>query len=154
MAEEVLDSLMAVARVLIALTAKSLADLDANVTLPQFRALIILAGAQPRRIVDLAAELGVRSSTATRMCDRLMQKGLVTRREHAADRRVAWVVLTPQGRDLVTEIMRRRREQLGALLGRIDVPDPRGLAAALAALAAAAGEPSERQWQHGRLLPG
>jgi DNA-binding MarR family transcriptional regulator len=151
MVEEVLDSLMALARLLVGLTARSLTDLDANVTLPQFRALILLAGAEPRRIADLAAELGVQPSTATRMCDRLMRKALVAREERADDRRVAWVVLTPQGRDLVTEILRRRREQLAALVGRIDIADPGGVAAALEALAVAGGEPPEPEWQRRRL---
>ena len=50
-----------------------------EVTLPQYRALVVLASRGPQRIVDLAGFLDVTASTATRMCDRLVRKGLVRR---------------------------------------------------------------------------
>jgi DNA-binding MarR family transcriptional regulator len=153
-ADGLVDSLMATARMLVSLTARSLAQLDANVTLPQYRALVILAGSGPRRIVDLAAELSVQPSTATRMCDRMVRKGFVTREERPDDRRVAWVVLKPAGRDLVGAMMQRRRADIEALVGAVALPDPGGLAVALGALALAAGELPEPEWQaHWRVQP-
>jgi len=146
-ADGLIDSLMATARMLVSLTARSLAQLDANVTLPQYRALVILAGSGPRRIVDLAAELSVQPSTATRMCDRLARKGFVIREERADDRRVAWVVLKPAGRELVGAMMQRRRAYIEELVGSVTLTDPTGLAAALRALATAAGELPEPEWQ-------
>jgi DNA-binding MarR family transcriptional regulator len=146
-ADGLIDSLMATARMLVSLTARSLAQLDANVTLPQYRALVILAGSGPRRLVDLAAELSVQPSTATRMCDRLARKGFVTREERADDRRVAWVVLKPAGRELVGAMMQRRRADIEELVGSVTLPDPAGLAAALRALTTAAGELPESDWQ-------
>src|SRR5438477_10981943 len=153
-ADGLVDSLMAAARMLVSLTARSLAQLDANVTLPQYRVLVILAGSGPRRVVDLAAELSVQPSTATRMCDRLARKGFVTREERPDDRRVAWVVLTPAGLELVGAMMQRRRADLEELVGSVPLPDPAGLAAALGALATAAGELPEPEWQaHWRVQP-
>lgn len=87
--EAVVDGLLAAARMFAGPTARSLAQLDANVTLPQYRALVVLATAGPHRIVDLAAELNVQPSTATRMCDRLVRKQLVSRYERPDDRRAA-----------------------------------------------------------------
>ncbi len=143
----VIDGLLATGRMLIAQTARSLAQLNANVTLPQFRALVVLATSGPARVVDLAAELRVQPSTATRMCDRLVRKGLVSRHEHPADRRAAWVVLTRTGRNLVAEIMRRRRDELAALVQAIPVADPEAFASCLHALVVAAGELPEAQWR-------
>ena len=149
---DVVDGLMATARLLVSLTARSLAQEEANVTLPQYRALVILAGSGPRRIVDLAADLGVQPSTATRMCDRLVRKGFVARQERTDDRRVAWIALDRAGRDLVAAMMDRRRRYLADLVAAVDLPDPQGLAAALDALATAAGELPEPQWQERWLL--
>jgi DNA-binding MarR family transcriptional regulator len=143
----VIDGLLATGRMLIAQTARSLAQLNANVTLPQFRALVVLATSGPARVVDLAAELRVKPSTATRMCDRLVRKDLVSRHEHPADRRAAWVVLTPAGRNLVAEIMRRRRDELAALVQAIPIADPQAFASGLHALVVAAGELPEAQWR-------
>lgn len=142
----IIDGLLAAGRMLIAQTARSLAQLDANVTVPQFRTLVVLATSGPQRVVDLAGELGVRPSTATRMCDRLLRKGLVSRHEHPGDRRAAWVVLTTPGRDLVAEIMRRRRHEIAALVEAVRIADPDALARALHALVVAAGELPEAQW--------
>jgi DNA-binding MarR family transcriptional regulator len=142
----VIEGLLAIGRMLIAQTARSLAQLNANVTLPQFRTLVVLATSGPARVVDLAAELRVQPSTATRMCDRLVRKGLVSRHEHPADRRAAWVVLTATGRNLVAEIMRRRRDEIAALVQSIPVADPQALASGLHALVVAAGELPEAEW--------
>ncbi|MBX6356831.1 MAG: winged helix-turn-helix transcriptional regulator [Micromonosporaceae bacterium] len=144
--DRVVDGLLAAGRMLVAQTARSLAQLDVNVTLPQFRALVVLAASGPRRVVDLAAELGVQPSTATRMCDRLVRKQLVSRHVRPDDRRAAWVVLTTTGRDLIAEIMRRRRDELAGLVATVDIPDPQAFAAGLDALVVAGGELPEAQW--------
>ncbi len=144
------DALMATARMLVSLTARSLAELDATVTLAQYRTLVILAGSGPRRIIDLAADLSVQPSTATRMCDRLVRKGLVEREARADDRRVVWVVLKDAGRELVGAMMQRRRAYLAELVASVELRDPSvlpELVDALQALASAAGEVPEADWQ-------
>ena len=148
-ADELVDALMATARMLVSLTARSLAEVDDNVTLPQYRTLVILAGSGPRRIVDLAADLNVQPSTATRMCDRLARKGFVTREARADDRRVVWVVLEDAGRELVGTMMDRRRAYLAELVASVELRDPAvlpDLVEALQALANAAGEVPEPEW--------
>ena len=75
--DELIDALLSASRVMVALAARSLADLDADVTLPQYRALVVLASRGPQRVVDISTELGVNPSTGTRMCDRLVRKGLM-----------------------------------------------------------------------------
>jgi DNA-binding MarR family transcriptional regulator len=141
------EGLLAVARAMVSLTARSLAQLDVSVTLPQFRALVVLAISGPRRIVDLAAEFGVQPSAATRMCDRLVRKQLVARHVRSDDRRVAWVELTSTGRALVAEVMDRRRDTIADLVSSVTFADAEGFSATLQALASAAGELPEQEWQ-------
>ncbi|WP_433616492.1 MarR family winged helix-turn-helix transcriptional regulator [Dactylosporangium sp. CA-139114] len=109
--EALVSALLAVSRTMVALTARNLAELEVDVTLPQYRALVILAG-EPHRSTDLAAELGVAASTLTRMCDRLCQKGLVHRFQRDGNRRTIWLGLTPSGRDTVGAVMEARRAEL------------------------------------------
>src|ERR671933_654843 len=113
---EVVEALLAASRALVGVAARSLAGVDADVTLAQFRTLIFLASRGPQRAVDVATELGVNPSTGTRMCDRLVRKGLIRRTRRQGDRREVRVTLTPAGRDLVAEVSRRRRDELTRLV--------------------------------------
>lgn len=146
--DAVVDSLLALSRVFVGLAARSLAGLDEDVTLRQIRTLVVLVSKGPQRIIDLAQELQVTSSTATRMCNRLERKDLVARRERPEDRRAAWVVLTPAGRDLVGDVTRRRREAIAALIAELSLTRPLAFAAVLDAVVEAAGEPTDAQWWH------
>jgi DNA-binding MarR family transcriptional regulator len=146
--EEVVGALLALSRVFVAETARSLSGLDEDVTLPQFRTLVVLVSRGPQRVADLARELDVTSSTAVRMCNRLVGKGLVARQERPDDRRVAWITLTAAGRDLVGDATRRRREGLAALIAELPMARPLTLASVLNAIVEVAGEVPDRQWWH------
>ena len=63
---------------------------------------------QPLPMRDLAARLKCDPSNITGLIDRLEARGLVERRPHPADRRVKYLILTPDGRAL--------RERLSARL--------------------------------------
>lgn len=143
---ELIDGLMSISRVLVALAARTLAAIDAEVTLPQYRVLVVLASRGPQRTIDLAGELTVVSSTVTRTCDRLVRKGLVRRYQRGTDRRAVWIALTDNGKKLVGEVMRSRREALARLAAGADIDDPPEVARALRALTVAAGEVPDPQW--------
>jgi hypothetical protein len=70
----VVDGVLRASRALVAVAARSIAQVDDTVTLPQYRALVALAARGPQNMGALADELGVHASTATRMCDRLATK--------------------------------------------------------------------------------
>jgi DNA-binding MarR family transcriptional regulator len=144
-ASEVIDGLLAVSRVLVALTAQSMAQLDAEVTLVQYRALVILADG-PCRSGDLAAELGIAPSTATRLCDRMVARDLMRRFRRASDRRASWLALTPRGRDLVGAIMRQRRAAIARYARRIPPENSEALSKLLLAFLEAAGEVPQSEW--------
>jgi DNA-binding MarR family transcriptional regulator len=144
-ASGVIDGLLAASRVLVALTAQSMAQLDTDVTLVQYRALVILAGG-PRRTGDLAAELGIAPSTATRLCDRLVARDLMRRFRRSGDRRASWLALTPRGRDLVGAVMRQRRAAIARYTRRIPLDDSEALTKLLHAFLEAAGEVPQSEW--------
>ncbi|WP_245666048.1 MarR family winged helix-turn-helix transcriptional regulator [Actinoplanes subtropicus] len=144
--DEVVGALLALSRVFVAETARSLSRLDEDVTLPQFRTLVVLVSRGPQRVVDLAQELAVTSSTAVRMCNRLVRKGLVVREERPDDRRVAWITLTAAGRELVGEATQYRRELIAELIAGLSLTRPLGFASVLNAIVEAAGEVPDAQW--------
>jgi DNA-binding MarR family transcriptional regulator len=140
------DALVSASRAMVALAARSLAELDADVTLPQFRTLVVLAARGPQRAADVATELGVNPSTGTRMCDRLVRKGLVRRTRISDDRRVVRLTLSPAGRALVEEVTRRRREELARIVAEIPADGHATLIAALRAFTTASGELPDDEW--------
>jgi DNA-binding MarR family transcriptional regulator len=140
------QALMAASRAFVGLTARSLAGVDGDVTLPQFRALVVLAVRGPQRSVDIAEELRVNPSTGTRMCDRLVRKGLIKRVRSTSDRRVVRLRLTSKGHDIVEQVVTRRKAELEQLVAATaDLWQP-AVIEALSAFAAAAGEVPEQDW--------
>jgi DNA-binding MarR family transcriptional regulator len=144
--DDLVDAVMSASRALVAVAARSIAAVDEDVTLPQYRALIVLAQRGPQRPVDLAEALNVLPSSATRMCDRLTVKELVARDRTGDDRREVRVVLSPRGRALVDDVTRRRRAELARLLGAMPAGAREQVAGALRAFASAAGELPEPEW--------
>jgi DNA-binding MarR family transcriptional regulator len=141
----VVEALLATGRVMVGLTARSIALLDADVTLPQFRTMVILARG-PRRTTDLAADLGVTPSTVTRTCDRLVRRGLVRRFRREEDRRASWIALTEAGKTLIGSVMRQRRTEVDRLARAAGLRSAGTVASALGAFVAAAGELPEAEW--------
>ena len=145
----VLDAVLTASRVLVAMAARSLADAGEEVTLTQYRSLVVLASRGPQGVASLAQALAVTAPTASRLVERLVRKGLVRRRADRQDRRQVRIGLTEAGRDLVRLVTGRRREEIAVLLASIppDVLEP--MATGLRQLAAAAGEVPEQEWSTG-----
>jgi DNA-binding MarR family transcriptional regulator len=132
------EALLPVTRAMVAVAARSLAAVDPDITLPQFRMLMLLAARGPQRAVDIAAELRVNPSTVTRMLDRLVGRGLLRRTRAGGDRRVVRATLTRDGRELVAEVGRGRREELSRIVAGLAPTAYAGLVDALQALVAVA----------------
>ena len=147
--EPVIDAVLHASRALVAVAARSLASVACDVTLPQYRTLVVLAGRGPQGTAVLAAALGVNPSTATRMCDRLVRKGLVRRRTASQDRRQVRLALTEAGRRLVQEVTDRRRQELALIMATLPAEEREGLTRSLTAFATAAGEVADQDWTAG-----
>jgi DNA-binding MarR family transcriptional regulator len=147
--DELVDAVLGASRALVAVAARSVANVAEDVTLAQYRFLVELASRGPQRLADLATALGVDRSTATRMCDRLVRKRLVTRRRAQGDRRAVRVSLTAAGGELVAEVSRRRREEIATIVQRMPAAHRDRVVRALRAFADAAGEVPEQDWSRG-----
>jgi DNA-binding MarR family transcriptional regulator len=143
---DAIDAVLTVSRALIAVATMSLGATAEETTLAQYRSLVVLASRGPQRLVDLADALGVAPSTAGRMCDRLVRKGLIRRTRARTDRRAVLVSITAAGRDVVDQATARRRELIAGILAELPAARQRDVAAALRAFAAAAGEVPDSEW--------
>jgi DNA-binding MarR family transcriptional regulator len=148
------DAVLTASRSLIAVATKSLGAAAEETTIAQYRALVVLASRGPQRMVDLAGALDVAPSTAGRMCDRLVRKGLIRRHRARGDRRAVLVSVTTAGRRVVDEATARRRALIADILAELPVPVQRAVAQALQAFAEAAGEVPDSRWPSPRSTPG
>ncbi len=138
--DELVNTVLAASRALVAVAARSLAAAGDEVTLPQYRALVVLAARGPLGTAELAAALAVNPSTATRTCDRLVRKGLIRRHRQAGDRRAVRITLAESGRELVAAVSDRRRAELAQLLSALPAEQHEAVIAAFRAFAIAADE--------------
>ncbi|WP_395693128.1 MarR family winged helix-turn-helix transcriptional regulator [Nocardioides sp.] len=139
--EEVVTSLLTASRVLVGVAARSLAEVESDVTVTQFRTLVVLAAHGPVKQGAVAAHLGVNASTALRMIDRLEHAGLVERRPNPRSRRELLVSLSDAGRLVVDRVTDRRRRELQTIVRRLAPQRRAAVVEALRDFAAAAGEP-------------
>ena len=139
-AEAVTSALLTASRLLVGLSLRSLAAVDPPLTLPQFRALVVLAERGPMKLASLADLLGVNASTALRMVERLRAADVVSRRTNPEVRREVILELTANGRRVVGEGLAARRGEIAAIVARMPARDRSGLVAGLRAFGEAGGE--------------
>ncbi|HEX4226950.1 MAG TPA: MarR family transcriptional regulator [Pseudonocardiaceae bacterium] len=135
---------MTASRLLVAVSARSIAAVDESITLPQFRLLVVLSTQGAVKLMQVAEQLGVAPSTATRMIDRLIDAGLVDRETNPNSRREVVVSLSTQGRAVVRQVTQRRRREISRIVARMPGQQRHGLIAALEAFTIAGGEPPVR----------
>jgi DNA-binding MarR family transcriptional regulator len=145
----VTEAIILASRAMVEVAVRSLAGSPDQITLPQFRTLVVLHYGGSRRLADLAEALGVSPSTATRMCDRLVRKGLVARTRDDLDRREVNLSITGSGRKVVNDVIDRRKAEVGQLLEAIPDGLRRQLVNSLTLLAKASGEAPQLHWGPG-----
>lgn len=114
--EAELDAVQAACRVLVAISSQSIAAVEDEVDLTQFRALVIVASRGSVSLGELAEGAGLHLSTASRMCDRMVAASLLNRADDPANRRQLVLTLTDRGRRLVEKVMHQRRTALEPML--------------------------------------
>ncbi|PZE56997.1 MarR family transcriptional regulator [Curtobacterium sp. MCPF17_047] len=138
---EGIDELLAASRGLLGVVARSLAPALEDVTVPQFRLIVLVTTLGPTRSGDLAERLAVGPSTLTRNVDRLVADGWVERLPSAESRREVLVGATDQGRALVADVMERRRVEIVGLLASLGEDERATVFAGAAVLRRAMHEP-------------
>lgn len=135
------DALLTASRLLVAISARSIAHVDETITIPQFRTLVILSNHGPMNLGTLAGRLGVQRSAAGRMVDRLVAVGLIDRQTNPTSRRELLAALTTRGRQVVRRVTAHRRDEIARIVEAMPAQERRGLVRALTAFTAAGGEP-------------
>jgi DNA-binding MarR family transcriptional regulator len=112
---------------------------------PQLSALLVVERAEGINLRGLAGELKMLLSSASRLCDRLVASGMVTRVPGRADRREIALYLTPSSRQLLDELRLTRREMLSTVLERMSATGRAALIRGLTEFAAAADRPGQSE---------
>ena len=138
-----IEAVQAACRVLVAISARAIAAVDDVIDLTQFRALVVITSRGSVSLGELAEATGLHLSTASRLCDRLVGRGLLDRADDPANRRQLTLTLTGEGRRLVAEVREQRKLALRPLLARLPSRSRAQLVTSLRGFAAAADEPAE-----------
>ena len=141
-ADVITDALLTASRLLVSISARSIAHVDDTITSPQFRVLTILSNEGPINLATLAGLLQMRPSATGRMVDRLVSVGLVDRQPHPTSRRELVAALTARGRKVVQRATANRRDELARIVQKMAPREQLGLVHALTAFTAAGGEPA------------
>jgi DNA-binding MarR family transcriptional regulator len=112
--------------------------LDLNVTMPQLKIMFLLFVDGPKRMSDLAADLGVTLATATGLADRLVEKDIVVRESQPDDRRVVLCRLSGFGERSINRIWESARSRIRELLQAMDAANLQALTGALDSMLATA----------------
>ncbi|GLY51233.1 MarR family transcriptional regulator [Lentzea sp. NBRC 102530] len=139
--DDLTDAVLTASRLLVAVSARSLAAVEETLTLPQFRMVVLLDSRGPMSLTALADLLQVNPSTAKRMIDRLVTSGMVEREPNPATKREVVVVASAEGSRVVRQVMARRRAEISTIVARMPEHLRHGLVQALTAFAEAGGEP-------------
>jgi DNA-binding MarR family transcriptional regulator len=136
------DDVVLASRALLAIVARTITPALEQVTLPQYRVLVVLVGAGPHRVGALAERLDALPSTFSRALDRLEQGGWVARAPSAESRREVIVQATDRAERLVSAVTEARRGEIAAVLERMSPDHRAAVAEAFRRFADAADEPT------------
>lgn len=94
-----------------------------DITMAQAKALYAVLATGELRMSDLAARLGVTSSTATGQVDRLVELGLLGRRDEPGDRRGVIVAATAQAAATMEHLRELNSRRMRELLSQVPPDD-------------------------------
>jgi len=142
--EELAGTLVELSRSLLGLAVQTVGEGPVEVTVVQHRVLVLLWTQGTLTITEIARQLGVDQSNASRHCARLERLDLLSRRRARHDGRAVDVVLTARGERQVRAVHEARRRAMVGILARMSDEDARAVAGALQRFAeAAAGDLAE-----------
>jgi DNA-binding MarR family transcriptional regulator len=138
--DPVVDAVVRASRALVGITVRALASVSDEVTLPQLRTLVVVSLRGAQTVSALAERLDVHASTMTRMCSRLVARGLVVRTPSETDRREVVIALTELGQGLVDDVTSKRRQEINAVVHRMSRDDRDRVVSALELFSQAADD--------------
>ncbi|WP_020667609.1 MarR family winged helix-turn-helix transcriptional regulator [Amycolatopsis nigrescens] len=112
-------TMLAVAKVMVAFSVQATAAVEGRVSPAQLRTLTVLDELGDANLGELADRLGIVASATSRLCERLVDAGLVTRGPSPRSRREVLLRITANGRAVLAEVNALRLERLRATLDRL-----------------------------------
>jgi DNA-binding MarR family transcriptional regulator len=138
--EEMVEGLLELAaklfRVTLPIVPREILDLD--VTMTQLKIMFLLFVDGPKRMSDLAADLGVTLATASGLADRLVERDIVVRESQPDDRRVVLCRLTRSGQKAISHIWESAGNRVRELLRTLDTGNLQVLTGVLVTMLASA----------------
>ena len=147
--DDVTEAVVGVSRALVGLAVRSLSATTDDVTMVQHRALVVLVYQGDQRVADLAENLGVNSSTVTRLVARLVRKGFVERITDPTDKRATVLAITSKGRSIVATVQDDRRAEIAKVLERMPDEAEPAVIEWLENFTLATGESADFSWSLG-----
>jgi DNA-binding MarR family transcriptional regulator len=93
---------------------------EVGVTMAQAKVLYVVVAAGELRLSELAARLGIGSSSASELVERLVELGFLHRRDDPTDRRQVAITATPDATALLERFRELNERQLRTLLATLD----------------------------------
>lgn len=106
---EAVEAAVEASREMLGVAVTTMADRQIDLSLTEYRTMVILQVKGPRSLSDIAIDLHLSNATAGRAAAKLERKGLAGRHADRYDGRVVVVSLTEEGRALYDETMARRQ---------------------------------------------
>lgn len=145
-ADEAAEAFITASRALVGIAIRSINASSADITLLQHRVMVVLAADGPQGISQLADQLGIDQSNASRLCDRLQRLGLIVRQPSRTDGRAVHVHLTTSGAELLKDVNVYRQREVGRVLSMMPQRTVEGAVRALTAFSRAARETTKQEW--------
>ncbi len=111
--------------------------LELNLTISQLKSLFFIANQGTTNFSRLAAALGVTPPNVTGIVDRLVDQGLVSRRENPEDRRMLMLRVTKKGETLISELRERTVSHMSEALAHLSLGELNTIAQGLRLLSKA-----------------
>jgi DNA-binding MarR family transcriptional regulator len=112
--------------------------MELNLTIVQLKSLFFIDSEDSTNFKKLASALGVTPPDVTRIVDRLVEQGMVTRRENPEDRRMQLLQATKKGKTLLTRLRENKTTHLYRILTHLSTEELTTVAQGLRALIRAA----------------
>lgn len=151
--EHDVEAVLQAADVLMHVAARSVMEVEDLVTSAQLRVLVFIATRGPRSPGDVAVELAVHPSNATRISEKLVRAGFLERHADPSDGRSVRLALTRAGRQLVERVIGHRRQAIADVLAAMPPSERTAAAEGFAAFARAADVDPEDDGRFTLLLP-
>jgi DNA-binding MarR family transcriptional regulator len=140
-------------RGLLELTVAILERMDKSVGLSSLRALQSLRHRGPSLVTELANDLDMLVSTASRLSDRLAEARLITRRVSPTNRRATQLDLAPRGQAVLDELVAVRTAALAEVTAHMDPEHRQALLSGARAFSATRAELTGQTGPGGERIP-